>query len=97
MTISLWSVVWTTLGIWIVSLVCRGLYNVFFHPLAKFPGPRASGITEWWKTYIEVVKQESMVHLLVKLHEKYGDIVRVGPNEVSAILISRYPFAVVQD
>jgi hypothetical protein len=82
---------------WIVSLVFRGLYNVFFHPLARFPGLRASGITEWWKTYIEVVQQESMVHLLVKLHEKYGDIVRVGPNEVSDMLLSEYPLPVVQD
>lgn len=82
MVITLWSVVWTTLGIWIASLVFRGLYNALLHPLAKFPGPRAAGVTEWWKAYVEVVQQESMVHLLVKLHKKYGDIVRVGPNEL---------------
>ncbi len=53
-------------------LVLRGVYNVFLHPLKRFPGPRAAGLTEWWKTWIEVFKGESFVHVLVKLHEEYG-------------------------
>ncbi|KUJ14947.1 cytochrome P450 [Mollisia scopiformis] len=62
--------------------VVQGVYNVFLHPLSRFPGPRAAAATSWWKTYVEVVRQESMVHVLVGLHKVYGDIVRVGPNEL---------------
>jgi hypothetical protein len=83
MSFNLLSVAGTAIGTCIVYSISRTLYNGFFHPLAKFPGPRAAGLTAWWKTYIEVVEQESMVHLLVKLHAEYGDIVRTGPNEVS--------------
>jgi hypothetical protein len=50
----------------------RLFYNVFLHPLKAFPGPLAAGASRWWKTYIEVVKQESMTDVLVKLHEQYG-------------------------
>ncbi|CAN9450796.1 unnamed protein product [Alternaria alternata] len=28
-------------------------YNVYFHPLAKFPGPPLAGATTYWKAYIE--------------------------------------------
>lgn len=73
--------------VWTFCLVALAVYNYFFHPLAKISGPRAASVTTWWKTYIEVIKQESMVHLLMKLHKKYGDIVRVGPNEVCFILV----------
>lgn len=60
----------------------RVVCNIFFHPLRKFPGPNWAKATEWWKTYIEVVKQESMTDVLVRLHKQYGDVVRVGPNEL---------------
>jgi hypothetical protein len=46
--------------------------SIFFHPLSRFPGPLAARATGWWKTYVEVVKQESMVDVLFKLHEQYG-------------------------
>jgi hypothetical protein len=91
---------WTSLLAWISQGLLRVLYNVAFHPLRQYPGPLAARATTWWKTYIEVVKQESLVDVLFKLHEQYGaqgyfllsflvlthlgEIVRIGPNEVSS-------------
>jgi hypothetical protein len=63
----------TLLLAWISQAILRLLYNVFFHPLREYPGPIAAQTTSWWKTYIEVVKQESMVDVLFKLHEEYGE------------------------
>ncbi|CAI7647637.1 unnamed protein product [Penicillium crustosum] len=60
----------------------RAVYNVLFHPLRNFPGPWMAGATSSWKAYKEVIKQESAVHELFHLHKKYGDIVRVAPNEL---------------
>jgi hypothetical protein len=57
---------------WLVLQVGRLFYNVFLHPLKAFPGPLAAGASGWWKTYIEVFKQESMTDVLVKLHAQYG-------------------------
>ena len=64
------------------------IYNLFLHPLAKFPGPFPARATDWYKTYIEVYKQQSMVHLLVDLHREFGDVVRIAPNEVCELFYS---------
>lgn len=58
-------------------------YNIYLHPLASFPGPPLAGATVYWKAYIECIANRSFCHYLVDLHARYGDIVRVGPNEAS--------------
>ncbi|KAF2030401.1 cytochrome P450 monooxygenase-like protein [Setomelanomma holmii] len=58
------------------------IYNIYFHPLAKFPGPPVAKITTYWKAYVECIQQRSFCHVLVELHELYGNVVRVGPNEL---------------
>ncbi|PSN70482.1 cytochrome P450 monooxygenase-like protein [Corynespora cassiicola Philippines] len=58
------------------------IYNVYFHPLAKFPGPPLARTTTYWKAYVECIANRSFCHVLVELHSRYGDIVRVGPNEL---------------
>lgn len=78
---------WTLILGWYGFSAAQICYNLFLHPLQAFPGPRAARATAWWKTYIEVVKQESMVDILLELHKKYGEIVRVSPNEVSTNII----------
>lgn len=45
---------------------------MFLHPLSKYPGPAAAKATTWWKTYVEVVRQESMVDVLFELHKEFG-------------------------
>jgi hypothetical protein len=51
------------------------IYNVHFHPLAKFPGPPLARITIYWKAYIECIANRSFCHVLVELHERYGEVV----------------------
>ncbi|GJE98151.1 cytochrome P450 [Phanerochaete sordida] len=58
------------------------IYNLYFHPLAKYPGPRLAAATRWWKAYIELVQGESINNRLFGLHEEYGDVVRMAPNEL---------------
>jgi hypothetical protein len=48
-------------------------YNVYLHPLAKFPGPIAARATTYWKAYVECIQQRSFCHLLVDLHAHYGE------------------------
>ena len=52
----------------------RVVYNVFFHPLRKFPGPWLAGATSGWRAYREVIKQETLARELFALHEKYGKV-----------------------
>ncbi|KAI9783670.1 MAG: hypothetical protein M1839_003518 [Geoglossum umbratile] len=60
----------------------RCVFNLYFHPLAAFPGPFAARATTWWRTYVELVQQESMCVRCKALHKKYGEIIRIGPNEL---------------
>ncbi|KAI1846205.1 hypothetical protein JX265_010582 [Neoarthrinium moseri] len=68
----------TLIVIWQVSTI---IYNLYFHPLRDFPGPvlsRASGI--FWAYRHSTGVQAFHTQ---KLHDKYGTVVRVGPNHLS--------------
>ena len=59
------------------------IYNVLFHPLKHIPGPlaaRATGLP-----HAVHMRDGSIVKWLKQLHDKYGDAVRLAPNEVSFI------------
>ncbi|KAF2871082.1 isotrichodermin C-15 hydroxylase [Massariosphaeria phaeospora] len=57
------------------------VYNLYFHPLAKIPGP------VFWRStrigFIWSLVRGQLVRDVRKLHEQYGDIVRTAPDEVS--------------
>ncbi|KAL4813780.1 cytochrome P450 [Aspergillus spinulosporus] len=57
-------------------------YTFYWHPLARFPGPPLAALTRFYRAYIDISWKHSFVHHLGELHEKYGDIIRIGPNEL---------------
>lgn len=65
----------------ISSLILWGVvYPLFFHPLAKIPGPTICALTGYYILY--KTWNEERNRYVQALHEKYGSIVRIGPNEV---------------
>ncbi|KAL4769283.1 Versicolorin B desaturase [Aspergillus nidulans var. acristatus] len=57
------------------------VYNLYFHPLRDYPGPllwRASSLP--WKL---TLLRGTMHHDLMRHHQKYGDTVRIKPDEIS--------------
>ncbi|EXJ92276.1 hypothetical protein A1O3_00826 [Capronia epimyces CBS 606.96] len=59
----------------------RSTYRVSsFHPLSHIPGPRVASLSSLWLTYHAWIGDEASV--TKSLHEKYGSIVRTGPNSV---------------
>ncbi|KAI0900308.1 benzoate 4-monooxygenase cytochrome P450 [Annulohypoxylon nitens] len=61
--------------------VTKAIYNVFFHPLASIPGPKLYAISPLpisWSRY-----RGRIPYTFAELHEKYGTVIRVGPDEVS--------------
>ena len=60
------------------------IYNLFIHPLRKVPGPALYAISNIPKTWRNSVRGKHW-HDLLELHEKYGDMVRIGPREVSCV------------
>ncbi|KAJ7639705.1 cytochrome P450 [Mycena polygramma] len=60
------------------------------HPLSRYPGPAACKISKLWLTF---VTSRGKLHIYIKgLHDKYGSVVRIGPNELSITDVSLLPF-----
>ncbi|KAK1467550.1 cytochrome P450 [Colletotrichum cuscutae] len=62
-------------------LIVKYTYRMFLSPIASFPGPRIAGITKLYEAYHVLLKNDWLENL-VSLHEKYGPVVRIGPNEL---------------
>ncbi|KAL8722376.1 MAG: hypothetical protein Q9181_007501, partial [Wetmoreana brouardii] len=64
-----------------VVVISYLVYNVFFHSLRKFPGPKLWAATRLPWCYYQY--QGRLHHRLLQLHIQYGHTVRVAPNELS--------------
>ncbi|KAI1077187.1 cytochrome P450 [Whalleya microplaca] len=62
---------------------CFFIYNLYFHPLSKYPGPRLAAATSWWIAFSYARGTGPADYL--KLHNQYGPVVRTSPNELSFI------------
>lgn len=62
-------------------LVITGIYNLYFHPLRKYPGPWFSAATSLPRILGRIRGIEP--YHLQWLHDQYGDVVRIGPSELS--------------
>ncbi|KAG7090560.1 hypothetical protein E1B28_009668 [Marasmius oreades] len=72
----------SVLGYYITIIGCTLLYRLSpWHPLAAYPGPLVCKIT---KLKGAAVGRSGKQHLYYQsLHSQYGDVVRIGPNELS--------------
>lgn len=70
------------LGIGIVLYtIALSIYRLYFHPLARFPGPIACRISAI-PSVIWTLKGRLPMETKL-LHDKYGSIIRLSPNELS--------------
>ena len=49
-------------------------YNVYLHPLARFPGPKLAAASKYWLFYQEFVKGVSLSDVRDDLHAQYGTL-----------------------
>lgn len=57
------------------------VYQLHFHPLAKYPGPFLGKITQAYDVYHAYIGDKHI--LFYHLHAKYGPVVRFAPNSLS--------------
>ncbi|KAF2095728.1 cytochrome P450 [Rhizodiscina lignyota] len=65
----------------ILKVIVKVIYNVFLHPLREFPGPLSHKISRLPYFYKHI--NGTLPFDMLDLHEKYGDIVRVAPDELA--------------
>ncbi|KAE8840611.1 hypothetical protein PTNB85_04010 [Pyrenophora teres f. teres] len=63
--------------------IYKAVYNLYFHPLAKFPGPRWVAASYLAEFYYDIVRGGQYFKKIIEMHEKYGPIVRITPHELS--------------
>lgn len=66
-----WQSVVGALVVYYVTLVS---YRLFFHPLARFPGPKLAAISRWYEAYYDLIQGGQYGPKIVELHKKYGTI-----------------------
>jgi len=65
----------------VLYIVTHTIYNLYFHPLSKFPGPflhRASRLPFIYRNIRGNLSRD-----VLALHERYGNVVRIAPNELA--------------
>ncbi|KXJ89102.1 cytochrome P450 [Microdochium bolleyi] len=63
------------------TIIVKVIYNIYFHPLASFPGPLARKATRLPWT-ISMMRGQCP-YAVEELHQKYGPVVRIAPGELS--------------
>jgi cytochrome P450 len=61
-------------------LLSIALYRVYLHPLAHIPGPLKAKLSSWWLYRLSYDGVEASE--VEKLHQQFGPVVRIAPNEV---------------
>ncbi|THZ79304.1 putative cytochrome P450 monooxygenase [Aureobasidium pullulans] len=67
----------------VLYFATHAIYNLYFHPLSQHPGPILNAISPLPRLYWNIEGREPQT--VLKLHLKYGNIVRIAPNELSFI------------
>jgi hypothetical protein len=57
-------------GLWALGTV---IYRLFFHPLAKIPGPKIAAATSLYEWYYDIALGGQYTFKLKKLHMEYGE------------------------
>ncbi|KAI1825512.1 cytochrome P450 [Xylaria intraflava] len=62
-------------------VILRAVYNVYFHPLSGIPGPYTWSASRL--PFVYALLRGTIVHDIQKLHQIYGSVLRIAPDEVT--------------
>jgi len=57
----------------LVYLAVLAIHRLYFHPLARFPGPKLAALTSWYEFYYDVILDGQFYFKRKELHELYGE------------------------
>ncbi|KAH8881014.1 putative cytochrome P450 monooxygenase [Thozetella sp. PMI_491] len=68
-------------SVYLVYVIATTIYNLFFHPLARFPGPLLWRATR--APYLVRLLTGRLPFDVYELHRKFGPVIRLAPNELA--------------
>jgi hypothetical protein len=60
--------------LFILYRVLKVIYNLYLHPLAKFPGPKFAAATHFYEFYWSIIRDGEFIWEIERLHKKYGTL-----------------------
>jgi hypothetical protein len=57
----------------IVYNIALIVYWLYFHPLAKFPGPKLTAVSYWYEFYWDVFHHGQFMYRIGDMHKQYGE------------------------
>lgn len=63
-----------------LAIYCFVIHPLYIHPLHIIPGPRFFALTRWRLAWEDL--QSRRTRTIHALHQRYGPVVRIGPNEI---------------
>ncbi|RDW75998.1 cytochrome P450-1 [Coleophoma crateriformis] len=69
-------------GAFVLYVLALYTYRLTLHPLAKFPGSKLAAISLWYEFYWDGYHRGQYIFRIKEMHEKYGPIVRITPDEL---------------
>ncbi|KAI0450753.1 cytochrome P450 [Xylaria acuta] len=64
----------------IAVYVSQFVYNLKFHPLSKYPGPKIAAVSNIWWAFNSISGRYPWV--IEETLRRYGDVIRIAPNEL---------------
>ncbi|KAH8424175.1 putative cytochrome P450 oxygenase [Aspergillus melleus] len=65
-----------------VFLIFQSIYRLFFHPLRHIPGPKLAALSYFYEFYYNCVRGGKFLFEIERMHQIYGPIVRINPQEI---------------
>lgn len=65
----------------VILVVSRALFNRYGRGIAHIPGPFLASCTDLWRVFVVWGRRPELEH--IRLHERHGPLVRLGPRAVS--------------
>lgn len=84
MLISFYQAICISLATALLATLALVIYRLYLHPLARFPGPKLAAATKWYEFWFDVLVPpggQFSAHVDL-LHDRYGPIVRINPQEL---------------
>jgi cytochrome P450 len=65
-----------------IYIIVGAAYRLLYSPIARYPGPRLAALTFGYEFYYDVVCRGRYSWKIQELHQLYGPIVRINPQEL---------------